>query len=89
MLARIAQDICAIPATLVPCECLFSAGAKIATNCRNRLGSDKFEQLQILKHTWRPNICDLAAINSGEIKEVHIQEFKELLCWDVDTEAQG
>ena len=88
-LTHITQDICAIPAMSVPCEHLFSAGAKIATDCHNHLGSDKFEQLQILKHMWRPNICDLATINSGEIKEVHIQEFKELLCWDVDTEAQG
>ena len=67
------QDICAIPATLVPCEHLFLASAEIATDRHNHLGSNKFEQLQILKHMWHPSICDLAAINSREIKEVHVR----------------
>ena len=76
-----------IPATLVPCEHLFSAAAEITNDHCNHLGSDKFEQLQILKHTWCPNIYDLAAINSMDVKEVHIQEFRELLCQDNDMEA--
>lgn len=32
-LACIAKDVCAIPATSVQCERLFSAGAEIATDC--------------------------------------------------------
>ncbi|KIM58417.1 hypothetical protein SCLCIDRAFT_128274, partial [Scleroderma citrinum Foug A] len=51
-LLRIAMDICAIPATSVPCEQLFSAGAEIATNRHSCLGANRFEQLQILKHAW-------------------------------------
>ncbi|KIM61894.1 hypothetical protein SCLCIDRAFT_120712 [Scleroderma citrinum Foug A] len=47
-----AQDVCRIPASSVPCEHLFSAGGQIATDRRSRLGSDQFEQLQILKHGW-------------------------------------
>ena len=31
-LARIAMDVCTIPATSVPCEHLFSAGAEVATD---------------------------------------------------------
>jgi hypothetical protein len=52
-LACIARDICAIPASSVPCERLFPAAAEIATDCHSRLGAVKFEYLQVLKHTWR------------------------------------
>jgi hypothetical protein len=61
---------------------LFSAGAEIATDRRSRLGADKFEQLQILKHTWRDSIADRAASNSSTTQEVSLEEFKELLTLD-------
>lgn len=81
-LARIAQDVCAIPATSVPCERLFSAGAEIATNRRNRLGADHFEHLQVLKYAWRQQIVDHAALNSDTVEEVLLEQFKDCLCWD-------
>ena len=68
-LARIAMDVCAIPATFVPCECLFSAGAEVATDRRSHLGADKFEQLQMLKHTWCDNVVDTTRLNSSTTEE--------------------
>jgi hypothetical protein len=76
------MDICAIPATSVPCKRLFSAGAEITTDRRSRLGSDRFEQLQILKHAWRDQIVDSASINSSEIEDVYLDEFRELFTRD-------
>ena len=86
-LARIAKDVCAIPATSVPCERLFSGGGKIATDQRSQLGVDKFEYLQVLKHAWRSGISDRATTNSStvesiDIDEVHLEQFKELLVYD-------
>ncbi|KIK74136.1 hypothetical protein PAXRUDRAFT_176570 [Paxillus rubicundulus Ve08.2h10] len=82
-LARIAKDICAIPASSVPCEHLFSAGAKIATDCWSHLGSEMFKELQVMKHTWQDSIVDCAAINSQQSKEVVMEEFKELYEMDM------
>jgi L-cysteine desulfidase len=76
------MDVCAIPASSVPCERLFSAGAEIATDRRSRLGSDKFEQLQVLKHAWRDSIVDMATANSSIIEQVKLQEFVELMLVD-------
>jgi hAT family C-terminal dimerisation region len=76
------MDICAIPATSVPCERLFSAGAEIATDRRSRLGADRFEQLQILKHAWQDQIADAASFNSSEIKDIYLDEFRELFARD-------
>ena len=76
------MDICAIPATSVPCEQLFSAGAKIATDHRSHLGSDRFEQLQILKHAWQDQIVDAASFNSSEIENIYLDEFRELFARD-------
>jgi hypothetical protein len=81
-LSRIAMDVCAIPATSVPCERLFSAGAEIATDRRSRLGGEKFEYLQVLKHAWRDKVTDHAAANSTEIDEVYLEDFRELLRTD-------
>ena len=78
------MDVCAIPASSVPCERLFSAGAEIATDRRSRLGSDKFEQLQVLKHAWRDSIVNMAATNSSIIEQVTLQEFVELMLVDND-----
>lgn len=75
-------DICAIPATSVPCERLFSAGAEIATDRRSRLGADRFEQLQILKHAWQGQIINAASLNSLEIEDIYLDEYKELFTRD-------
>ena len=76
------MDICAISATSVPCEWLFSAGGEIATDRQSRLGEDRFEQLQILKHTWQGQIIDTASFNSSEIEDVYLNDFRELFAQD-------
>ena len=68
----------AIPASSVPCERLFSAGAEIATDHHSCLGSIRFEELQVLKHVWRNLVVSLATINSQDIQEVYLQEYCEL-----------
>ncbi|KIK73257.1 hypothetical protein PAXRUDRAFT_21060 [Paxillus rubicundulus Ve08.2h10] len=77
-LAQIARDICAISASSVPCEHLFSAGVEIATDCWLRLGSEKFEELQVLKSAWWDSIIDKAAANTAKIKTVMLREYEEL-----------
>ena len=42
-LAKIAKDICSVPASSVPCKHLFSTGAEIATDCQACLGAEAFE----------------------------------------------
>jgi hypothetical protein len=84
-LSRIARDVCAIPASSVPCERLFSGGAETATDRRARLGAERFEQLQVLKFAWRKSAVDRTAANSvvvEEVEEVLSKEFKELLHLD-------
>ncbi|KIM51825.1 hypothetical protein SCLCIDRAFT_142475 [Scleroderma citrinum Foug A] len=83
-LACIAMDVCAIPATSIPCECLFSAGAKVAIDCRSRLGADKFEQLQMLKHTWHNNVVNTTRLNLSTMEEEYLDGFWELLKRDVE-----
>ncbi|EIW73844.1 hypothetical protein CONPUDRAFT_27963, partial [Coniophora puteana RWD-64-598 SS2] len=57
-LSRIALDILPIQASSVPCERLFSAAKEIATDKRARLSLVRFEQLQMLKHAWKPEVID-------------------------------
>ncbi|KIM67465.1 hypothetical protein SCLCIDRAFT_107925 [Scleroderma citrinum Foug A] len=83
-LALMAQDVCAIPASSVPCEHLFSAGGEIATDRCSRLGSDHFEQLQILKHGWWNTIVDRATINSSHSEDHYLKDFQEL--YKIDEE---
>ena len=73
-----------VPASSVPCERLFSAGAEIATDRRSRLGSGRFEELQIMKHTWNSSLVDHAQVNSCEVENVLLQDFKELYERDVE-----
>lgn len=77
-LSKIARDICAIPASSVPCERLFSAGAEIATDRRSRLGATRFEELQIMKHAWRNSIIDRANMNSESQVEIPLQDYREM-----------
>ncbi|KIK77952.1 hypothetical protein PAXRUDRAFT_165296, partial [Paxillus rubicundulus Ve08.2h10] len=55
---------------------------EIMTNCCSCLGANKFRKLQIMKHTWHGCIEDHTALNSMEIDEVSMEEFKELLVHD-------
>ena len=86
-LAQIAKDVCAVPATSVPCKCLFSGGGEIATDRQSWLGVDKFEHLQALKHSWRSNVIDRATINSQDV-EVQLEELKELLAHESAMEHE-
>ena len=63
-LAHITKDICAILVTSILCECLFSAGAEVATDRRSCLGAEWFEQLQVLKYMWWCNIVNTVKLNS-------------------------
>ena len=83
-LSRIARDVCTVPASSVPCEWLFSANAEIATDRRSCLGSGRFEELQIMKHTWNSSLVDRAQVNSCEVENVLLQDFKELYERDVE-----
>lgn len=76
-LARIALDVLPCAASSVPTEQAFSGGGITADKRRSRLNGDKFEELQIMKHAWRPHIQDLAAINSGIIEEVVVDEYQD------------
>ena len=74
-----------VPASSVPCERLFSAGAKIATDQRSRLGSGRFKELQIMKHMpWNSSLVDRTQVNSCKVENVLLQDFKELYERDVE-----
>ena len=45
-LSRIAMDVCAIPTSSVPCECLFSTGSEITTDWCSHLGSEKLNSFK-------------------------------------------
>jgi hypothetical protein len=79
MLARIAIDVLACQASSVPCEHLFSASKQTADVWRASLGAKRFEELQVMKFTWRQNIVDLAAWNSGQVEVVDLDECSERL----------
>jgi hAT family C-terminal dimerisation region len=77
-LVRIALDVCPVPASSVPCERLFSGGGETATDNRARLGAERFEQVQVMKHVWRNSIVDFAATNSDIFEDVFLEDFHEL-----------
>ena len=82
------QPLLESPKTCVPSpQHLFSGGGEIATDQRSRLGADKFEHLQVLKHAWHFSISDHAATNSVTVESVDIlEQFKELLVHDGEME---
>lgn len=89
-----ALDILPIQASSVPCERLFSSSKQVATDRRSRLGSDRFEELLIMKSAWRGTISDWAVSNSENIEEVDLVEYEEFLdadvqarVWDAEDEA--
>ena len=55
---------------------------------QSHLGPKLFEQLQVLKHTWRSHIVDFADSNSNEVDEIEVlQEFWDML--DDKNEQEG
>lgn len=80
-LARIALDVLPAQASSVPCERLFSSAKLVASNLRARLGSERFEEIQLLKWHWRSNTIDLAAINT-EAETRCLDDASELLLAD-------
>ena len=71
--------ILGVPASSVPCEHLFLAGKLITTDGRSCLGSDHFEELQIMRSAWKEDVVDWATLNTGDVEEVQIHDFKTLL----------
>ena len=63
--ARIAKDFLAIQGSAVPSERAFSSSALTATACRNRLLSETFGQLQLLKSAYRKG--HISAANEAEL----------------------
>jgi hypothetical protein len=89
-LSRIALDILPSQASSVPCERIFSGAKLTATDRRARLGATIFEELQMMKAVWCPELTDLANLNSREIEVVQ-DEFdsifvaeEELKAWDLE-----
>jgi hAT family C-terminal dimerisation region len=75
-------DVLPVPASSVPCERLFSAAKEVADDRRSRLGSKKFEELQVMKFAWHNDIPDLAVWNSKDVEEIDTMEYKGLLLDD-------
>ncbi|KIL55505.1 hypothetical protein M378DRAFT_182221 [Amanita muscaria Koide BX008] len=83
ILSRIALNVLPAQASSVPCERLFSASKQAADDRRARLGTDKFEQTQIMKFAWREGVTDYAAINSSRIEECDLDEYVNMLGHDM------
>jgi hypothetical protein len=66
-LARIARDYLAVQGSLVASERTFSSGRLTGTYLRNRLKTDTFEALQIVKSAFRNRI-----INAGDEAAAHV-----------------
>jgi hypothetical protein len=85
-LARIALDVLPVQASSVPCERLFSAGKEIADDRRARLGAERFEELQMLKFSWRDSQVDHSILNSLEVEHI-MDEFERMLEADAELAA--
>ncbi|KAF5368777.1 hypothetical protein D9615_010411 [Tricholomella constricta] len=85
-LARIALDILPSQASSVPCERVFSSAKLTATDRRARLGAIIFEELQIMKAAWCPQLIDHAKSNSQEIEVVE-EEFESIFAADEELEG--
>ena len=82
MLVRIALDILPAQASSVPCEWLFSASKQTAEERHAHLGSQRFEELQIMKFAWQNTVPDLAAWNSAQVEDVNSECLQDLLDGD-------
>ncbi|KAF5382025.1 hypothetical protein D9615_004467 [Tricholomella constricta] len=92
-LAQIALDVLPSQASSVPCERVFSSSKLTATDRRSRLKAEVFEELQLMKATWRPQLQDLAKLNSEEVDVVNEELFghlfdmeREQMMWDTEFE---
>ena len=70
----------------MPCERLFSASKQVADDWRATLGSNTFEELQLMKFAWHNNILDLAAWNLRHAEEIDLDEYEGLLKADEFTD---
>jgi len=59
------------------------------------LGSERFEEILIMKSAWGGNLVDWAALNSSEVEEIDLVEYEELLDadekvmdWDLESESE-
>jgi hypothetical protein len=52
------------------------------------LGTERFEELQLMKFAWRNRIDDLASYNSEEVEEIDdgIKEYQDFLAADQKLE---
>jgi len=67
----------------VPCEQLFSASKQTADDQWALLGAKQFEELQLMKFAWCGNITDIASSNSYQVEVVDLDEYCEMLEYDV------
>ena len=56
----------------------------MAMDRHSHLGSGRFKELQIMKHTWNSSLVDRTQVNSCEVENVLLQDFKELYEHDVE-----
>lgn len=75
-----------VQASSVPCERLFSSSKQVATDRRARLGSERFEEILIMRSAWRGSVTDWASVNSNDVEEIDLVEYGELL--EADAKAQ-
>lgn len=62
---------------------MFSASKQTAVDRRARLDNERFEQLQVLKFSWRADIPDLAASNEQAEDIVDLSSYEVLHHQDV------
>ena len=70
----------------MPCEHLFSASKQVADDRHATLGSNTFEELQLMKFVWHNNIRDLATWNLRHAEEIDLGEYEGLLKADEFTD---
>ena len=56
----------------------------MVTDWRACLGSQKFEELQILKPAWRQSMQDYAAINQMIEEVVDVSKYEDFLAWEIN-----
>ena len=85
-LAHIALDVLPSQASSVPTERLFSGGKVTVDDKRAHLGCEKFEEIELMKFSWRKGLEDLAGNNTNMIEEVELVPFRDHLCADEDAD---
>ena len=55
---------------------------------KRRVHNTRFEELQMMKFTWRNNIGDLGAWNSAQVEEIdyEMKEYEDMLAADQEFE---